>query len=1014
MPETQQTIDNANAIAAIIDNSKNINQLPALSTIVNLQDKVALYKSSTDETVKISVSDLPNTNILLQKVITAATYTILDADVSYTLIFDNATGVTVTLDTLATDNFKCGFLNKGVGSVTFVDGTATGIYPDGNILPTNSISYLIREGTTTEYTFINNLGRVIASQVPIADVGDLITATEVEGALQENRTLINGGMLKSIYDTDNNGIVDNAQLVNGLNVETAVPLNAVFTDTETLTTLSLATNILKYTDENGVIHNLDLSLYLDDTNLARIVSGTLNGTTGIATFTRDDASTFTVDMSALLDAITLNNTLTSISITEGLTAAQGKVLKDVQDTQQTAINLNTAKTSYTDAAAVALNTAKVGYTEALVSANTDVVANTAKTGITAQQASDITTNNDKVTDLVHPLVETAVPVNALFTDTDTVYNDTAIQAEVTLNTAKVSNVVSLGDGLVEQDITDIGNLSGINTGDQVIPVTGVDFDPAGTDNSDNNAVNTLYSGLVSDINHNVTTNLSLGTVTPTTMDVDSSDGTDATLIGATTVNAGLLSAAKYNEIEANTADRTEINVLQKWISYGESYMSNFRSTMLDLGATYFPNSGGYEMGKIKQSGVTPSLLMIPSAVSEGKLHSVLPTNRVGDFDVVRNCNASYINEDGLIANALPNVPRIDFTDGDGALLTEPQSRNLITYPVSFDNAYWRKYGTTVVGGQASPSVDYPTSAFKLVEDTSTGYHYLSLGADITITSGATVTRSLYAKKGGRSFIKIVETNISSTHAYFDLNNGTVGTVSNCTAEIKLLTNGYYRCSITKTMPSTFAFLRVYLADSDNSDSYTGDGTSGVYIYGAQLEQLSYPTSLIYNGTEGAQVTRLQDVITGAGDVNSFNSEEGTLFVEIESLITTESGSERYISISDKSTSNSIRLGFNGNTNEIYVRIFISGTGYTPIIHTSATITDFNKLAVKWKVDDFSLWVNGFEITTITTSGNIFGSGILTDLKFNRGDGGEIFYGKCKQLQVYKTALTDAELISLTS
>jgi hypothetical protein len=63
----------------------------------------------------------------------------------------------------------------------------------------------------------------------------------------------------------------------------------------------------------------------------------------------------------------------------------------------TAISLNTAKTGITNqqASAITANTAKVGYTEALVSANTDVAANNAKTGITAQQASDITANNAK-------------------------------------------------------------------------------------------------------------------------------------------------------------------------------------------------------------------------------------------------------------------------------------------------------------------------------------------------------------------------------------------------------------------------------------------------------------------------------------------------------------------------------------------------------------------------------------------------------------------------------------------
>ena len=75
--------------------------------------------------------------------------------------------------------------------------------------------------------------------------------------------------------------------------------NADVANLETLTSLSLAANTLSYVDEAGNTTNLDLSLYLDDTNLARLVSGTLDGATGIATFVRDDATTFTVDLSSL-------------------------------------------------------------------------------------------------------------------------------------------------------------------------------------------------------------------------------------------------------------------------------------------------------------------------------------------------------------------------------------------------------------------------------------------------------------------------------------------------------------------------------------------------------------------------------------------------------------------------------------------------------------------------------------------------------------------------------------------
>ena len=113
---------------------------------------------------------------------------------------------------------------------------------------------------------------------------------------------------------------------------------------ETVTSLSLAANTLTYTDESGATTNLDLSLYLDDTNLARLTSGTLDGVTGIATFTRDDASTFTIDFSDLLDDTNLaritsttwddntgNFTLTRDDATTIITNLDGRYLQTETD-----------------------------------------------------------------------------------------------------------------------------------------------------------------------------------------------------------------------------------------------------------------------------------------------------------------------------------------------------------------------------------------------------------------------------------------------------------------------------------------------------------------------------------------------------------------------------------------------------------------------------------------------------------------------------------------------------------
>ena len=135
---------------------------------------------------------------------------------------------------------------------------------------------------------------------------------------------------------------------------------------DVLTSLGLSANILTYTDEEGNDTDIDLGLYLDDSNLARLTSGSLNSSTGLATFTRDDASTFTIDMSAFLDAITLNNTLTSTSTTEGLTAAQGKVLKDLIDT----INTNNTGTNTGDETSATLSNEGIAFLASQAEVNT--------------------------------------------------------------------------------------------------------------------------------------------------------------------------------------------------------------------------------------------------------------------------------------------------------------------------------------------------------------------------------------------------------------------------------------------------------------------------------------------------------------------------------------------------------------------------------------------------------------------------------------------------------------------
>ena len=125
----------------------------------------------------------------------------------------------------------------------------------------------------------------------------------------------------------------------------------------------------------------------------------------------------------------------------------------------------------------------------------------------------------------------------------------------------------------------------------------------------------------------------------------------------------------------------------------------------------------------------PSLFMIPSAVSSGKVHSVFPNSTDADFDFARSSTASRVNSDGLIETVASGQARLNYEIEGGlvntkpSLLLEPQSTNLITYSEDFTQSSWSKFRVTLTGGFASP--DGLNNAYKFVSNTETGTHYIA-------------------------------------------------------------------------------------------------------------------------------------------------------------------------------------------------------------------------------------------------------------------------------------------------
>ena len=351
-----------------------------------------------------------------------------------------------------------------------------------------------------------------------------------------------------------------------------------------------------------------------------------------------------------------------------------------------------------------------------------------------------------------------------------------------------------------------------------------------------------------------------------------------------------------------------------------------------------------------------------------------------------------------------DLPRIDYTDGTGSLLLEPQSTNLQLRSQEFDNPVWNAQRATLTANDAI-SPDGTLNAYKLTHTSgSSGYVFATIP---TVNSGDSRLISVFAKYIDDEVFKIV-TFTDSGNAVFNLLNGTVTSATGTTTDAKIENygNGWYRCSCKYTATTTATRNYGFYLDDTSKE--------GVHIWGAQVEA---ENNLGYNGeyatsyipTEGSTVTRNADVCNNAGSSDLINSTEGVLYAEISALADDETS--RCIALSDGSTSNRVNLLFDTSNNAIR-SIVVSGssTQFDQEYVVSST-TNYHKVAIKYKANDFALWINGVERFTDTIGSTPIG---LNDLSFNVGNGSLSFFGKVKSVAVFKEALTDEELAKITS
>lgn len=328
--------------------------------------------------------------------------------------------------------------------------------------------------------------------------------------------------------------------------------------------------------------------------------------------------------------------------------------------------------------------------------------------------------------------------------------------------------------------------------------------------------------------------------------------------------------------------------------------------------------------------------------------------------------ATRINSSGYIETVNADLPRFDYnpiTLACKGLLIEETRANIFEYSEDFSQPYWVQAQATVTTAQGTSPAN--TNTANLVSEQAVNADH-GVYAFFGATNATPYTASIFAKKKDRDFIFFTFFNnngvFNGNHVWFNLATGQVATVqAGITATITAYKDGWYRCTATQTSAATAGgYVGFFQSTVDAELTYVGDTAKGTYMWGAQLEVGSFPTS--YIPTTTTSLTRNADVatMTGTNFSDWFNAAEGALqvsgFYYTAPANTTQ---PPLASINDGTINNSIEIRRSNNNGSPFVRMAMYDTG---ALQTSSNLGATQGQPVNavfaYKVNDLAGAING--------------------------------------------------------